>query len=90
MTEKLVTLCRQFFGDKKIDVEKSGKTAMNAFLTGSNAALILGLKQSKTDDEKSITVVDLNTQAIPDKALYFVRSKTPEDITSNNFHEHVT
>lgn len=35
-------------------------------------------------------MVDLEHQAIPEKALYFVRSKVPEDITSNNFNEHVT
>jgi hypothetical protein len=51
---------------------------------------VLGLKVSKSDEDKNIIAVDLNTQAIPEMALYFVRSKTQEDITANNFSEHVT
>jgi len=35
-------------------------------------------------------VIDLNTHAIPEFALYFVRSKTPEEIRDSNFNEHVT
>jgi len=35
-------------------------------------------------------VIDLNTHAIPEFALYFVRSKTPEEIRDANFSEHVT
>jgi len=69
MTEKLVTLCRQFFGDKRIDADKTCKTAMNAFITGNSPALVLGLKNSKSDEDTNIVAVDLNTTAIPEKAL---------------------
>jgi hypothetical protein len=92
VTEKLVRLCRQFFGDPKIDLlDKNSKTAVNAFITGSSPALVLGLVKSKSDaDSKDLVAVDLNTTAIPDFALYFVRSKIQEDIKESNFNEHVT
>jgi len=92
MTERLVKLCRQFFGEPKIDIiDKISKSAVNAFITGSSPALVLGLVKSKSDaDYKDLLAVDLNTTAIPEKALYFVRSKLPEDIKESNFNENVT
>lgn len=42
---------------------------MNAFITGNSPALVLGLKNSKSDEDHNIVAVDLNTTAIPEKAL---------------------
>jgi len=42
---------------------------MNAFITGNSPALVLGLKNSKSDEDTNIVAVDLNTTAIPEKAL---------------------
>jgi len=50
MTQKIIGLCKQFFGEPKLELQdKNSKSAVNAFITGSSPACVLGLVKSKSD-----------------------------------------
>jgi hypothetical protein len=70
--------------------DKESKSAITSFVIGTSQAIVLGLEKNKADDSFELRAIDINNKKIPEKALYFVRSKLPEDITDNNFNEHVT